>query len=291
MDLYRPILERRYDQPVLVLSLEGWIDAGLGAAAAMASIVASHHTERVGVWDADELIDHRARRPLLHLENGVSTGITWQEIELRATSDQEGRPMLLLVGPEPDIRWHAFCASVVEVAQLHGVRLVVGLGAFPSPVPHTRPVRLVSTAPSEEVASEVGFVPGSIDVPAGIQAVLEEALNAAGIPSVGLWARVPHYVVSMPYPAASAALIEGLASVGSLSLSSKELNESAVRARARIDELIANSDEHRAMVAQLESQLDRETEISSTGLGTGPLPSGDEIAAELERFLRGDGQH
>ena len=289
MDLYRPVVDRTFRQPVLVMSMEGWIDAGLGAAAAMASIVAGRSTERLGVWDGDELIDQRARRPVLHLEDGVARGITWQEIELRATTDDAGNDVLLLLGPEPDIRWQAFSASVVEVVRRHGVRLVVGLGAFPSPVPHTRPVRLVSTAPSDEFASQIGFVPGSIDVPAGIQAVLEEALNEAGVPAVGLWARVPHYVVSMPYPAASAALVEGLAGVAGLSISTVDLNDSAARARARIDELIANSDEHRALVAQLEAQLDRETEASSTGLGTGPLPSGDEIAAELERFLRGDG--
>lgn len=289
MDLYRPVLDRTFHQPVLVMSMEGWIDAGLGAAAAMASIVAGRATERLGVWDGDELIDQRARRPVLHLEDGVTRGITWQEIELRATTDDAGNDVLLLLGPEPDIRWQAFSASVVEVVRQHGVRLVVGLGAFPSPVPHTRPVRLVSTAPSHEFASQIGFVPGSIDVPAGIQAVLEQALNEAGIPAVGLWARVPHYVVSMPYPAASAALVDGLAGVAGLSISTVDLNDSAARARARIDELIANSDEHRTLVAQLEAQLDRETEVSSTGLGTGPLPSGEEIAAELERFLRGDG--
>ena len=289
MELYRPALERSFNRPVLVVSMEGWIDAGLGAAAAMASIVAGRSTERVGSWDADELLDHRARRPVLHIENGIAGGISWQDIELRVTADEEGNDVLLLLGPEPDMRWHAFAASVVEVARRHDVRLVVGLGAFPSPVPHTRPVRLVSTAPTEEFASQIGFIPGAIDVPAGIQAVLEHEFNAEGIPAVGLWARVPHYVVSMPYPAASAALVDELATVAGLSISSRDLHESAGRARARIDELIANSDEHRAMVAQLESQLDRETEVSSTGLGTGPLPSGDEIAAELERFLRGDG--
>ena len=289
MALFQPLIERTYHRPVMVLCMEGWIDAGLGAGAAMASILSSRSSERVGVWDGDELIDHRARRPVLHLDNGVATGLTWQQIELRASVDDAGRDMLLLLGPEPDIRWHAFCDSVVDVARRHDARLVVGLGAFPSPVPHTRPVRLVATAPNQEYASEVGFVPGSIDVPAGVQAVLEQALNEAGIPAVGLWARVPHYVVSMPYPAASAALVDGLAAIAGLNLPSHDLQESAGRARSRIDELIANSDEHRAMVHQLETQLDREAEGSDSSLGSGPLPSGDEIAAELERFLRGDG--
>ena len=284
MDLYTRLGDRAFDQPVLVMCMEGWIDAGLGAGAAMASLLGRGTTERVATWDADELIDHRARRPVLHLADGVAVGIGWPEIDLRGASDEAGRDMLLLVGPEPDMRWHAFAASVTGLAKDLGVRLVVGLGAFPAPVPHTRPVRLVATAPNEQMAAEVGFIPGTIDVPAGIQAVLEEAFDAAGIPAIGLWARVPHYVVSMPYPAASAALIDGLARIAGLTLPSGDLHGSASRSRDRIDELIANSDEHQAMVAQLEEQSDREAETMMTD-----LPSGDELAAELERYLRGDG--
>jgi len=289
MALYSRILERTYTEPVLVLCLEGWIDAGLGAGGALGAILGSRGTEQVAVWDADELVDHRARRPVLHLADGVATGLTWPEIQLRAGVDDLGRDLLVLMGPEPDMRWHAFSASVVELARQLGVRLAVGLGAFPAPVPHTRPLHLVATAPTPELAVEIGVVPGAIDVPAGIQAVLEADLNAAGIPAVGLWARVPHYVVSMAYPAASAALVDGLASFAGLRLPSQDLHESAARTAVRIDELIANSEEHRAMVAQLEAQADREAAITQTSLGPGPLPSGDELAAELERFLRGDG--
>lgn len=285
MDLCTRLGDRTFDAPVLVMCLEGWIDAGLGAGAAMAALLAGRTAERVAVWDADELIDHRARRPVLRVADGVAADITWPDIDLRAVTDDNGRDLLMLVGPEPDMRWHGFTRSVTELARDLGVRLAVGLGAFPAPVPHTRPVRLVATAPTAAMAAEVGVLPGSIDVPAGIQAVLERGLNDIGIPSLGLWARVPHYVVSMPYPAASAALIDGLASVAGLTLTSGDLRASAGRTRGRIDELIANSDEHRAMVTQLEEQVDRETGTMAN------LPSGEELAAELERFLRGDGAH
>jgi PAC2 family protein len=289
MALFTRQVERSFHQPLLVVCLEGWIDAGLGAGSAIAAIQAGRASERLVVWDADELIDHRARRPTLHIADGVADGLTWPETELRATVDDAGRDMLLLVGPEPDMRWHAFAASVVQLAQEYGVRLAVGLGAFPAPVPHTRPVRLVATAPTQQMAAEVGIVPGAIDVPAGVQAVLEHALNGVGIPALGLWARVPHYLVSMPYPAAGAALIDGLAAVGGVTLSSRDLHDSASRARARVDELIANSAEHQAMVQQLEAQADREASMAEEDLDGVRLPSGDEIAAELERFLRGDG--
>ncbi len=285
MALYSRLADVDFPSPVMVICLDGWIDAGLGAAAALATIVSGRESERVAVWDADEVIDHRARRPVLHLADGVAKAITWPEVELRALHDDGGVGFLVLMGPEPDMKWHAFCRSVVELAGMFSVRMAIGIGAFPAPVPHTRAVRLVSTAPTSTVAAEVGFVPGSIDVPAGVQAALEHELNRAGISALGLWARVPHYVVSMPYPAASAALVDGLASIGGLALPTGELHEAATRTRARIDELIAASDEHKAMVSQLESQVD----TVEQHMDASRLPSGDEIAAELERFLRGEG--
>ena len=287
-DLYERLGTGTFDQPVLILGMEGWIDAGIGAAAAMAALLTSRETEALIRFDTDELVDHRSRRPIVRIEDGVNTGLTWPQIELRAGGDDAGRDLLFLVGPEPDLRWRAFTAAITSLAQEYSVRLVVGLGAFPAPVPHTRPVRLATTATVPELAHRVGYVNGTLDVPAGIHAALEEAFAAVGIPAVGLWARVPHYAAAMPYPAASAALIDGLVDVGGLRLDSQDLHESAARTRVRIDELIANSDEHRQMVAQLEAQHAQE-EAAQAGL-SGGIPSGDEIAAELERYLRGEGQ-
>jgi predicted ATP-grasp superfamily ATP-dependent carboligase len=194
--------------------------------------------------------------------------------------------VLLLVGPEPDMRWRAFTDDVVKLAGQLGVRLVVGLGGFPAPAPHTRPVRLAATATTQELARQVGFVPGTMDVPAGVQAALERGFADAGVPAVGLWARVPHYVSNLPYPAASLALLEGLAQLSGLLLETRELRTAAALSRQRIDELIANSAEHTEMVHQLEVQVDNEDQSSVSRFDPSQLPSGDEIAAELERFLR-----
>jgi hypothetical protein len=269
-NLYERLSERTFDQPVLVLGMEGWIDAGVGGAAAVAALLTSRETELIARFDTDELIDHRSRRPLVRIEDGINTGLTWPQIELRAGGDDTGRQVLFLVGPEPDLRWRAFTAAVTDLAVGLDVRLV----------------RLATTATAPELAHRVGYINGTLDVPAGIHAALEEAFADVGIPAVGLWARVPHYVSAMPYPAASAALIDGLAEVGGLQLDSQDLHESARRTRLRIDELITNSDEHRQMVAQLEAQADQE-QAALAGLAEG-IPSGDEIAAELERFLRGE---
>ena len=286
-----PLYERRPGrepvEPVLVVQLEGWVDAGMAASTALASLLEAQPAEPMAEFDGDALIDYRARRPVVRIADGVSGGLTWRIPRLLLTQDRAGRDILLLVGPEPDMKWQAFVSDVVELARELNVRLVVGLGAFPAPVPHTRPVRIAATAPDEAMAAQVGFVAGTIDVPAGVQAALELAMNGAGIPAVGLWARVPHYVSGMPYPAGSAALISALARVAELQLDTAGLETAADTARSRVDELIAGSEEHRTMVTQLESTVDN-TEGNPFDLGE--IPSGDEIAAELQRYLRGESE-
>ena len=287
--MYERHAEIHPHEPVLVVAMEGWIDAGLGAAAAIATILGQTETQPVATFDADLLLDQRARRPVVRIENGVNTGLTWPTIQLRAGRDAAQHDVLFLVGPEPDVQWRAFTKAVVGLARQHAVRLVVGLGAFPAPVPHTRPTRLAATATTQELAEKVGFVTGTIEVPAGIGAALERGFAEAGIPAVGLWARVPHYAAAMPYPSASAALVAGLAGVADLTFDAGELVSAATVSSTQLDELIANSEEHTAMVRQLEEQIDA-AEGPQADLDLSRLPSGDEIAAELERFLRGEGR-
>jgi hypothetical protein len=287
MGLYELQPHRELESPVLVLGMEGWIDAGLGAGAAIAHVLEAVPTEQLATFDGDQLIDYRARRPTVRIADGVNTGLSWPTIQVRLGQDRAGKDVLALVGPEPDMRWHAFVDAVVELGRQLGVSLVVALGAFPAPVPHTRPVRLAATSSSRELAERVGVVPGTIEVPAGIHAALDAGFTAADIPAMGLWARVPHYAAAMPYPAASAALVEGLASVAGLDLDPQELRAAADMTSARIDQIIASSEEHGEMVRQLEASADAEE--TAPPLDLTRLPSGDEIAAELERFLRGEG--
>jgi proteasome assembly chaperone (PAC2) family protein len=278
-----PTLER----PVLVVAMEGWVDAGLAAGTATASLLAAMPNEVLATFDDDALIDFRARRPTLRIVNGVDTELRWATIRLMVATNRTGRSVLILAGPEPDMRWHGFVSEVVQLASRLEVELVVGLGAFPAPVPHTRPVRLVATSTEAELAAKIGFLPASIDVPAGVQGVLEFSFGEAKIPAVGLWARVPHYASAMPYPAASAALLDGLARTAEIEVDTSALHAAAAATHQQIEQLIAQSDEHGALVRQLEAQQDREEGIAATSFGD--LPSGDELAAELERFLRGQG--
>ena len=282
-------VDRHLARPVLVVGLEGWVDAGMGASAAIAELLSSSTTTPVASFDTELLIDQRARRPIARLEDGVTTELTWPAIRVVAGKDRVGTDIVYLTGPEPDFRWPTFIEAVVGLAQALQVRTVVGLGAFPAPTPHTRPVRLASTVPpqSAELAGRVGTVRGTLEVPAGVQAALEVSFGTAGIPVIGLWARVPHYVSAMPYPEASAALIEGLCAVTGAVLDSSALRSAGEAARRQVDELIGANPEHLEMVRRLEAALDSE-EVTSTGLDI-DVPSGDEIAAELEQFLRGEG--
>ncbi len=274
------------EHPVLVLGLQGWVDAGFAATTAVESLLSSLPHEVMATFDADALIDYRSRRPMLKLSNGRHLGLTWPELRLLAAANPGGRSLLVLSGPEPDMRWHEWSTEVVALGLQAGVELVVGLGAFPAPVPHTRPVRLTATASSDELAGQVGFLPMAMEVPAGAQAVLEVAFSDAGVPSVGIWARVPHYASGMPYPEAAATLLDELARLSGVQLDTEELHQAGRKARDQIQELIAASEEHSAMVRQLEAQHDAELGMSATEFTR--LPTGDEIAAELEKYLRGE---
>ncbi|HEY7932132.1 MAG TPA: PAC2 family protein [Acidimicrobiales bacterium] len=273
-------------EPVLVVSLEGWIDAGLGASTAMSTLLETIHTDVLATFDTEYFIDQRARRPLARIVDGVTTELTWPEIQLRYGRDGDGADIIFLVGPEPDFHWSDFVDVVTDAAGRFDVRMVVGLGAFPAPTPHTRPVRVIGTAPASSLGllAAVGTVTGELEVPAGISSALELGFSEVDVDVVTLWARVPHYVASMPYPQASAALIDGLARVAGLTLDASHLRASAEEARQRVDDLITNNPDHSTMVQRLEAAAD---ETEGTSLGE-ELPSGDELAAELERFLRGE---
>jgi predicted ATP-grasp superfamily ATP-dependent carboligase len=274
-------------EPVLVISLEGWIDAGLGASTAMGAMLSTIDTEVLATFDTEYFIDQRARRPIARIVNGITTELTWPEIQLRYGRDGDGADILFLIGPEPDFHWSDFIDVVTDAAGRFDVRLVVGLGAFPAPTPHTRPVRVIGTVPeaSAHLLPLVGTVTGELEVPAGISAALELGFAEVDMDIITLWARVPHYVSSMPYPQAAAALIDGLARIAGLTLDASHLRASAEEARQRVDDLVTNNPDHSSMVEQLEEAAD---EVEGTSLGE-ELPSGDELAAELERFLRGEG--
>lgn len=281
------------DRPVLVAMLTGWIDASGAAAAAIATLEQSIAARPLATFDGDLFIDYRARRPTMELREGVNERLVWPEIELKVGRTAAGDDVLALTGPEPDAAWRGFAATVTDLAIELGVRMVVVLGAYPFATPHTRPSRLSSSSPSAELIASVPFLKNSVDVPAGMGAVLEHAFVARGVPALGIWAQVPHYLGTMSHPAASVALLDGVERVAGVAIDRSALASEAEIQRIRVDQLIDANAEHRAMVEQLEHVFDASEPTGVEGGFQMPsaadLPSGDDIAAEVERYLRDQG--
>lgn len=277
------------DAPVMVMVLEGWIDAGYAATTAAQTLLSGIDSYPVATFDTDALLDHRARRPIMHLVDGVNTGLSWPSLELRAGTDDAGNDVLLLLGAEPDHAWQAFAEATLGLASDFGARLVVGLGAYPATVPHTRPVMLSVTAATAELASVSGLLRGTLDVPAGVQAVIERRCDELGIPALGLWAQVPHYVSGepSPYHAGSLALLRQLERTAGLSLPTGNLAQAAEETRQRLDNAVQANPEHLAMLHALEARHDEM--VADTATPEADIPSADELAAEVEQFLRDQG--
>ena len=273
-------------KPRLVVMLTGWIDASGAAAAAMSALEADCDARPLVHFDDDIFIDYRARRPILEVRSGVSTRLVWSSPELLLGRDSKGGDVLLLSGPEPDMAWHRFTSTVVTLAEQFGVQSMTALGAYPFATPHTRPPVVSSTSPSRDLIAQLGFRANSVDVPAGVVAALEQAMHERGIPAVGLWAQVPHYVAAMSYPAASVALLDALELVTGIAIAARDLRREMVLQRERLDQLVDGNDEHREMVARLERIYDSGEPASADDSEELELRSGDELAAEVERFLR-----
>lgn len=294
-DLYTIYPHPTFDSPVLILALEGWIDAGGASSRLTTSILEDADTIPVASFNADLLLDHRSRRPIMRIEDGVHTELVWPSIELVGLNDPHGRDVLVLSGAEPDHQWQAVARSVVSLASELGVRLIIGVGAFPAAAPHTRPALIASTTASPELVDRRGTIRSTIDVPAGIQAAIEVEAAAAGIPAIGLWAQVPHYAAGMPYPAASLSLAAKVNELGTLSFPTGTLASEATAVTNRLNKLVADNSEHTAMLRQLEEHVDEQAEnLPELGTSTqapdeADLPSGEELAGEIERFLRGQG--
>lgn len=294
-DLYRliePVPDLRSESgqgPVLVHGLEGFSDAGQAIQGATEHLREHLDAQLIAEFDADELVDYRSRRPHLRYSFDHFTGYDEPAIRIHAVKDTDGTPFLLLSGLEPDLRWDRFTESVIDLCEAFGVRMSVGLGAMPLAVPHTRPTH--SSAHASDVDLIRGFTawPGEFAVPGNAGSLLELRMSEHGIPSAGFTVHVPQYLAQTTYPAAVLDLVGNVAEIADLQLPTGSLESAAASFTEQVDSQIADSPEVLNAVEMMEKQFDQfmESRHGSDSLNPGgkPLPSGDEIGAEFERFL------
>lgn len=274
----------------LVLALDGFLDAGHGA-----TLAANHLlTERgpvVATFDIDALFDYRARRPPISFVRDHYEDYEAPRLLVRRQQDDAGKEYLLLVGPEPDIRWEGFARAVREVVERLGVTRVVAIAAVPMAVPHTRPVAVTEHANDPALVLGPSAWQGELRVPSSAQALLEVRLGEWGHAMQGVVVHVPHYVAQMDYPRAAISLVEHVAHVADLTIDVASLREAADTTDAEIAAYLETHDEVRQVVEGLEQQYDTfhraEAEGANLLAGDEPLPSGEEIGRQFEQFLAG----
>jgi predicted ATP-grasp superfamily ATP-dependent carboligase len=280
--------------PPVVCAFQGWNDGGEAASLAARYLLERWEGRPFAHLDAEEYYDFQVTRPSVRLEGGVSRVIEWPHGEFAAAS-VGGRDVVVFTAAEPNMRWRSFTAVLVETAKSLGSGLLVTLGAFLTDVPHSRPVPVVGSAADEASAERLGLPRSQYEGPTGIVGVLHDASNRAGLPSVSLWAAVPHYLPSGPNPKAALALVRRTAAVLGVPVETDPLEEAASEWESEMARLVGDSDELSEYVSRLELVADEEG-AGNAGAGSAAermadeaVPSADAIGAEVERFLREQG--
>jgi hypothetical protein len=280
------------DGLVLVQALDGFIDAGGAKRLAREHLLRNGSTV-VAAFDVDQLLDYRARRPVM-----VFAGDHWEsyadpELALHLVRDDAGTPFLVLAGPEPDVQWERFVTAVQLLVEQLSVRLTVGLNSIPMAVPHTRPVAIVAHGSRPQLTDGHEQWVGTVQVPGTAGHLLEHRLAQAGRDSAGFAVSVPHYLADAEYPAAAVVLLDSVGRLTGLSFDTHELAEAAVRTREEVDRQVAGSAEVAGVVQALEAQYDTFQAGRTRNLldaDAANLPTADELGAEFEQFLAEHGR-
>ncbi|PYE21151.1 proteasome assembly chaperone (PAC2) family protein [Williamsia limnetica] len=283
------------DGPVLIHALEGFADAGHAIKLASDHLRQSLDSELVATFSTDELIDYRSRRPLMSFTGDEFTAAAMPELTLHAIRDNNGTPFLLLSGAEPDLRWERFVAAIGALSDQFGVTSVIGLNAIPMGIPHTRPSTITAHGNSKDLIGSLPRWGSELKVPGSASMLLELRLGERGLATAGLSVHVPHYLSQAEYPAASHKLLESLGEVTGLDLPTAALANAAEKVRTQVDAEVSGNQEVESVVAALETQYDTfnqaQQEKASLLAAEGDLPTGDELGAELERFLADHAQN
>jgi predicted ATP-grasp superfamily ATP-dependent carboligase len=261
----------------MVAAFHGWNDGGEAATTAATYVRDRWGAQKFAGLDPEDFYDFQVSRPMVRLEEGVTRQIDWPGNDFYHAS-LPTRQMAVLIGVEPNVRWRTFTTDIVDAARSLGVKKMVTLGAFLADVPHSVPPPVAGSAPTQEMAERLGVVPSRYEGPTGIVGVLQDAAARAGMESVSLWAAVPHYLPAGTNPKAALALVQRLSAYLDMSVETDQLARAAATWETQVATMIEENEELGEYVKRLEEGVRDRGELE--------MPSGDALAAELERFLR-----
>ena len=276
----------------MILVLDGFLDAGNAAAIAARHLVNEAGGGRVvATFEVDEFHDYRARRPAMSFVRDHYEQYDAPRLVVRLLGDDAGTPYLLMHGPEPDNKWEAFAAAVRHVVERLGVNRVIGLGAVPMAVPHTRPIAITHHANNPELLAADSPWRGELRIPSSAQALLEVRLGESGHDTMGFVAHIPHYLAQLDYPEASVSLLDHVERAAGIAVDLSDLRSAAQGRDEEIATYLAANTEVLEVVQALEQQYDAfaraEQEGNSLLAADEPIPTGEEIGRQFEQFLAG----
>ncbi|HEX7305233.1 PAC2 family protein [Lentzea sp.] len=269
--------------PIMVCAFEGWNDAGDAASTAIEHLQLTWDATPLAEIDPDDYYDFQVTRPTVRMVDGVTRRVDWPTTRLSVCRPPGSSADVVLVhGIEPNMRWRKFAAELLGHIDALGVTTVVTLGALLMDTPHTRPVPVTGTAYDADAAEKFGLEHSKYEGPTGIVGVFQDACVQAGIPAISFWAAVPHYVSQPPSPKATLALLHRVEEVLDIEVPLGALPEQAEEWERTVSEMADEDEDVRNYVRALEERGDAAMQITEA--------SGDDIAAEFERYLRRRGR-
>jgi hypothetical protein len=276
---------------VLVVAFEGWNDAGDAASGAVRTLKDALELYPIAEVESEDYFDYQFNRPMVTTDDDGARLIVWPSVTVFGPAAVRGdddetpeesvkRRVYLLLGTEPSRGWKSFTAEILQTVQETGITGMVLLGAMLADVPHTRPISVFVTSENPEARRQFAVERSSYEGPVGILSVLGEAAERLGIPTVSIWASVPHYVHNAPSPKATLALIDKLEEVVDVVIPRGDLLDDAATWESGIDALASEDEDMSSYIEQLEQARDT---VDS------PEASGEAIAQEFEKYLRGSG--
>ena len=267
------------NSPIMVLALRGWFDIAEVATTAINELLTDRVAPIVAAIDPDPFFDFTQERPVVELDRDEVRHIHWPLNEFRfARFAGTPHDLVVLVGVEPHLRYATFAESVLEVARLSKCEVVVTVGAVADTIPHTRPPLVVGSTTNRSLVKALGLSPPRYQGITGLVGILQERLDRAGVPAVSLRVGVPHYLGNAQHPQSSIALLQHLHHVLGVPVRTERLAAEAANRRVLHDEAVADDEQATAYVAMLEREYDLRAEAE--------IPTGDDIAADFEQFLR-----